>query len=71
MAVPLSKKLGLTVRRIENGPADEIIYYLLGHLLGPRRKDELTLAFLTCLDRELDRRPEVESLLHIRQRELP
>ena len=33
--------------------ADEIIYYLL----GPRRKDELTLAFLTCLDRELDRRP--------------
>lgn len=71
VAVPLSKKLGLTVRRIENGPADEIIYYLLGHLLGPRRKDELTLAFLTCLDRELDRRPEVESLLHIRQRELP
>lgn len=67
VAVPLSKKLGLTVRRIENGPADEIIYYLL----GPRRKDELTLAFLTCLDRELDRRPEVESLLHIRQRELP
>ena len=24
------EKLGLTVRRLENGPADEIIYYLRG-----------------------------------------
>ena len=59
MAVPLSRKLGLTVRRLENGPADEIIYYLL----GPRRKEALTRAFLACLDRELARRPEIQSLL--------
>ena len=58
-AVPLSRKLGLTVRRLEDGPADEIIYYLL----GPRRKEALTRAFLACLDRELARRPEVQSLL--------
>ena len=59
VAVPLSRKLELTVRRLENGPPDEIIYYLL----GPRRKEELTQAFLACLDRELEKRPEVESLL--------
>ena len=59
VAVPLSRKLGLTVRRLENGPADEIIYYLL----GPRRKEALTRAFLACLDRELARRPEIQSLL--------
>lgn len=58
-AVPLSRKLGLTLCRLENGPADEIIYYLL----GPRRKEELTRAFLDCLERELQKRPEVESLL--------
>lgn len=61
MAVPLSKKLGLTLRQLENGPADEIIYYLL----GPRRKEALTRAFLACLDRELNRRPEIESLLSL------
>jgi len=61
VAVPLSKKLGLTIRRLENGPADEVIYYLL----GPRRKEELTGAFLTCLDRELQKRPEMESLLSL------
>jgi len=59
VAVPLSRKLGLTVRHLENGPADEIIYYLL----GPRRKMELSRAFLACLDRELAKRPEVVSLL--------
>ena len=58
-AVPLSRRLGLTLRRLESAPADEVIYYLL----GPRRKEELTRAFLSCLDRELGRRPEVESLL--------
>ena len=58
-AVPLARRLGLTPRRLENGPADEIIYYLL----GPRRKEDLTRAFLECLERELARRPEVESLL--------
>ena len=59
VAVPLSKKLGLTMRRLDSGPADEIIYYLL----GPRRKEELTGIFLACLDRELKNRPEIESLL--------
>ena len=61
VAVPLSGKLGLTVRRLENGPGDEIIYYLL----GPRRKEELTRTFLACLNRELKRRPELQSLLTV------
>ena len=59
VAVPLSKKLGLKVRRLDNGPADEIIYYLL----GPRRKETLTQDFLACLHQELSKRPEVQSLL--------
>ena len=58
-AVPLSRKLGLTLRTLDSGPPDEIIYYLQ----GPRRKEELTRAFLDCLDRELKKRPEVISLL--------
>ena len=53
------RKLGLVIRELEEGPADEIIYYLL----GPRRKEGLTRDFLDCLDRELERRPEVRSLL--------
>ena len=59
VAVPLARKLGLTIRTLENGPADEIIYYLL----GPRRKEALSRAFLACLDRELQKRPELHSLL--------
>jgi len=66
VAVPLSGKLGLTIRRLENGPADEVIYYLL----GPRRKEELTRAFLACLDRELEKRPEIESLLPFSGRDM-
>ena len=58
-AVHLARKLGLVIRELEEGPADEIIYYLL----GPRRKEGLTRDFLGCLDRELERRPEVRSLL--------
>lgn len=58
-AAPLAKKLGLTVRALDSGPADEIIYYLR----GPRREEGLVRAFLDCLDRELQKRPEVESLL--------
>ena len=58
-AVPLSRKLGLTIRALESGPADEIIYYLR----GARREESLTQAFLECLERELARRPEVMSLL--------
>ncbi|MCI9156346.1 MAG: LysR family transcriptional regulator [Lawsonibacter sp.] len=59
VAVPMARRLGLTVRTLDSGPADEIIYYLL----GPRRKQGLTRAFLDCLDRELQRRPEAQSLL--------
>lgn len=58
-AVPLARKLGLVLRALESGPADEIIYYLQ----GPRREEVLTPVFLACLDRELKRRPEVESML--------
>ena len=58
-AVPLARKLGLVLRPLEDGPGDEVIYYLR----GPRREEELTRAFLQCLDRELSRRPEVTSLL--------
>ena len=59
VAVPMARKLGLVIRTLDSGPADEIIYYLL----GPRRKEALTRAFLDCLDRELSQRPEVVSLL--------
>lgn len=59
VAVPLSRKLGLTVRHLDSGPGDEVIYYLL----GPRRKEDLTRSFLDCLDRELKKRPEIQSLL--------
>lgn len=58
-AVPLARKLGLVLRRLESGPADDVIYYLR----GSRCREELTRAFLDCLDRELAKRPEVESLL--------
>lgn len=61
VAVPLAKKLGLTIRTLDSGPADEIIYYLQ----GPRRKEALVRHFLACLDRELARRPEIQSLLNL------
>ena len=61
VAVPLAKKLGLTIRTLDSGPADEIIYYLQ----GPRRKEALVRDFLTCLNRELARRPEVQSVLDL------
>lgn len=60
-AVPLSKKPGLTIRRLDCGPGDEIIYYLL----GPRRREALTRDFLLCLEDELQRRPEIQSLLQV------
>lgn len=59
VAVPLSQKLGLTLRTLKDGPADEIIYYLQ----GARRGENLNSAFLACLNRELAKRPETESLL--------
>ena len=59
VAQALRERTGAEVRALEEGPPDEIIYYLMGR----RRKPELTRAFLSCLDRELGRRPQVESYL--------
>ena len=59
VARALRERTGAEVRTLEEGPPDEIIYYLMGR----RRKPELTRAFLSCLDRELGRRPQVESYL--------
>ncbi|MCI8423553.1 MAG: LysR family transcriptional regulator [Lawsonibacter sp.] len=61
VARALQEKRGLAVRRLEEGPPDEIIYYLLGR----RRKPALTRAFLGCLHRELERQPEIESYLSV------
>lgn len=59
VALGLQRRQRAQLRRLEDGPPDEIIYYLLGR----RRKAELTRAFLACLDRELERHPHVESYL--------
>ena len=59
VALSLRERHGLEVRRLEEGPSDEIVYYLLGQ----RRKSELVDAFLDCLGRELSRHPEVQSYL--------
>ena len=62
---PLSAARGIQahspveVHRLVDGPPDRIIYYLLGRL----RKPELTAAFLSCIARELDQYPEIESFL--------
>lgn len=58
-AVPLARKLGLVIRTLDSGPADEIIYYLR----GPRQEEILISTFLECLDFELSKRSEVESML--------
>lgn len=59
VALPLSVKLGLTIHRLEDGPPVELIYYLL----GPRSRTRPVGDFLACLARELERRPELESLM--------
>ena len=59
VAQALGGRTGAEVRTLEEGPPDEIIYYLMGR----RRKPELTRAFLACLDRELARHPQLESYL--------
>ena len=59
VALPMAEKLGLAVRRLEEGPGDEIIYYLL----GPSGRKGPVRDFLACLARELEGRPEVESLM--------
>jgi DNA-binding transcriptional LysR family regulator len=59
VALALRDKQGARLHSLEEGPPDEIIYYLLGR----RRKPALTRAFLDCLDRELAQHPEMESYL--------
>ncbi len=59
VALALRERRGCQLRRLEDGPPDEIIYYLQGR----RRKPALVRALLDCLDRELRRFPEVESYL--------
>lgn len=59
VALALRRRCGAELRELEEGPPDERIYYLLGR----RRKPALTRAFLDCLDRELERQPQVESYL--------
>lgn len=59
VAQALQQRKGAEVRQLEEGPPDELIYYLLGR----RRKPALTGAFLDCLNRELVRYPHVESYL--------
>jgi len=57
VALALQDKCGAQIHRLEDGPPDEIIYYLLGR----RRKPELTRAFLDCLEEELASHPELRS----------
>ena len=59
VAEALSGKRSVRSHTLEEGPPDEVIYYLLGR----RRKQELTEIFFTCLDRELRKYPRVESYL--------
>ena len=50
--------------QVKEATAPHIFQWDLSYyLLGPRRKEALTRAFLACLDRELARRPEIQSLL--------
>ncbi len=59
VAERLQERTEVTVHLLEEGPPDEIIWYLLRR----RRKPELIRAFLNCLERELARRDGTESLL--------
>jgi DNA-binding transcriptional LysR family regulator len=59
VAQALREKVGVEVRPLEEGPPDEIIYYLLGR----RRKPALIRAFLDGLHRELAHWPQLESYL--------
>lgn len=59
VACALQQRCEVELHQLEEGPPDRIIYYLLGR----RRKAELTAAFLTCMARELEQYPEIESFL--------
>ena len=57
VALAMRRRVDIRVLELEEGPPEEQIFYLL----GPRRKPELTGAFLECLRRELARLPYVQS----------
>lgn len=59
VASAIQDRCAVSIHRMEDGPPDRIIYYLLGQ----RRKPELTAAFLKCMDEELRQYPEIESFL--------
>lgn len=52
----IAEKTGARICSLEEGPPDEIIYYLQGR----RRKPELTQTFLDCFRKELSGMPDVE-----------
>lgn len=52
----IARRTGARICALEDGPPEEIIYYLRGR----RRKPELTGAFLRCLRAELEKHPDVE-----------
>lgn len=56
VAREIAARTGARLHTLEEGPPDEIIYYLQGR----RRKPALTQAFLYCLRGELGEYPEVE-----------
>lgn len=57
VALAMRRRVDIRILELEEGPPEEQIFYLL----GPRRKPELTGAFLECLRRELARLPYVQS----------
>lgn len=56
VAKAISEKMGVCICELEDGPPDEIIYYIV----GPRRKPELVQSFLHCMRTELSRYPGME-----------
>ncbi len=58
-ALSMKNRVNIRILELEEGPPEERIFYLL----GPRRKPELTGAFLDCLRRELGRLPHIQVYL--------
>ena len=59
VALSMRRRVDIRILELEEGPPEERIFCLL----GPRRKPELTGAFLSCLRRELERLPHVQVYL--------
>ena len=58
-ALSMRRRVDIRILELEEGPPEERIFYLL----GPRRRPELTGAFLECLRRELERLPHIQVYL--------